>query len=315
MEKSLRNWALERGYGIAWSGGELVRRGFARLRELKDSGALDPAFYREFLSWLDDPDILAKSECRTVILVALPRPAHSISFEHGDRSHDFIIPSTYHRYRATFEDVLADLTAVTADKLRLRVLKAPLKTLAALTGLARYGKNNLAYVRPHGSYVQLVGLATDAALDETGAGPEPPLASLEECATCRVCEKACPSRAIGLGRFLLHGETCLTAFSESEGKLPEAYAALRSRCLIGCLACQEKCPANKGLLRLERLPGSFTAAETSALVGEPGITLPSAPALVEKVGALDCTELTISEAGPNPIFRRNLRALLSPSLT
>ena len=306
---ALRGWAEQRGYRIAWHDGEIVRRAFERIKSFKSDGAFDPEFFTKFLSWTADPELLAKAEVRTFILMAVPRPAHILAFEDGDRVHGLVLPPTYLRYSPLFDEVLADLAAATGDALKLRRLSAPLKTIAGLTGFARYGKNNITYVDGSGSAVQLMGFATDLAIPDCAVpSGDAPLA-LDECRSCRACLRACPTKAIVEDRFLYHGERCLTGFSESEGTLPGEFVRLRTATLIGCLACQEICPVNRRRLRFEKLPRTFTSEQTAYFLGERGDG-PPAPELAEKVKALGLSDITVGDTGPSPIFRRNLRAHL-----
>jgi epoxyqueuosine reductase len=306
---ALAEWAETRGYRIAWYDGEVVRRAFDRIRGLRAEGAFDEGFFDRFISWMAKPEVLARAETRTIILLAIPRPAHVVTFKDRGRLHDLVLPPTYLRYYPLFDEVLADLTAVTGDALKLRLLGAPLKTIAGLTGFARYGKNNITYVDGFGSGVQLMGLATDLPLPGCAVPPEDTPTDLDECRSCRACLRACPAGAIVEDRFLFRGERCLTGFSESEGDLPGEFVRLRTPTLIGCLACQERCPANRGRLRFEGLPQVFSSDETAYLLGELGDG-PPAPDLAEKVRTLGLSDITVSEAGPSPIFRRNLRAHL-----
>jgi epoxyqueuosine reductase len=309
MEEKLREWAARRGYRVAWYDGEVVTRAFDRIGRLEAEGALDAGFFSKFLSWTAEPAVRRAAETKSLVLVALPSPAHVVTFEDGGGRRDLVLPPTYLRYYPLFEEVLADLAAFTGGRLKLRRLSAPLKTIAGLTGFARYGKNNITYVEGLGSGVQLAAFAAEAAL----AGGPPPgdgvPKMLDECRTCRACLRACPMGAIDGERFLLHGERCLTGFTEYEGELPGEFGRLRTRTLIGCLACQDRCPANRGRLRFERFPHVFSSEETAYLLGERGDG-PPAPDLAAQVRALGCTDLTVSEAGPGAIFRRNLLAAL-----
>jgi epoxyqueuosine reductase len=309
LEEVLRDWATERGYRIAWYDGAIVRRAFEGVRVLKADGAIDLDFFAKFLSWTEGPEPLTKAGARTVLLLAVPRPAHILSFEDRGSRHDFILPPTYLRYAPLFDEVLADLTSATGDALKLRRLSAPLKTIAGLAGFARYGKNNIVYIEGFGSGAQLMGFASDLPLLGCDIPPENAPLVLDECRACRACLRACPAKAIVEDRFLVHGEKCLTGFSESEGDVPAEFARLLTPTLIGCLACQDHCPANRGLLRFERLSVTFSSDETAYLLGERGDG-PPAPVLVEKVQALGLSDITVGDAGPSSIFRRNLRAHL-----
>jgi epoxyqueuosine reductase len=315
MENALREWAEKRGGRIAWAGVMAVHETFGRLARMRDAGLFDPAFFETSLAWALRPETVA----------ALPRPAHLVTFEHGGREQDLVLPPTYHRYTAFFNDTAADLAQFTGGRLALRVLKAPLKTLAVALGVVRYGKNNVTYADGVGSCLQLVGLATDTAIDGGAADVmadfdfESARESfgrlvLERCRNCRICGAACPTQAIGGDRFLLHTERCLTVASENEGPLPPVYAKLKTRCLVGCLVCQEVCPANRGLLKFERLPIRFSPEETAYIAGwsgsRPGPSAELLSGLKDKCRAMDCNEFAVDERGPNPIFRRNLRAVL-----
>jgi ferredoxin len=309
MDKVLREWAAQRGYKVACYDGEVVGRAFDRIGRLEAEGAFESGFFSKFMSWTAEPGVREAAETKTFILVAIPSPAQIVTFEDGGGPHDLVLPPTYLRYYPLFEEVLADLTAFTGDRLRLRRLSAPLKTIAGLTGFARYGKNNIIYVDGLGSGVQLAGFATEVSLP-AGASPGDGVPKmLEECRSCRACLRACPMRAIAEDRFLLHGERCLTGFTESVGELPEEFGRLRTRTLIGCLACQDRCPANRGRLLFAKFPHGFSREETAYLLGERGDGPPT-PELAGKVGAMGCTDLTLAEAGPSAIFRRNLRAAL-----
>jgi epoxyqueuosine reductase len=311
MDKALREWAAQRGYKVAWYDGEVVGRAFDRIARLEAEGAFESGFFSKFLSWTADPAILAAARTRTLILVAIPSPAQIVTFEDEGRRRELVLPPTYLRYYPLFEEVLADLTTFTGDRLKLRLLSAPLKTIAGLTGFARFGKNNIIYVDGLGSGVQLAGFATEMSLPG-GAPPGDGVPKmLDECLSCRACRHSCPMGAIAEDRFLLHGERCLTGFTESDGELPGEFGRLRTPTLIGCLACQDRCPANRGRLRLERIPDAFSGGETAYLLGERGDGPPK-PELAAKVRALGCTDLTLTEAGPSAIFRRNLRASLRP---
>ncbi len=312
MENVLRGCAEEKGCRIAWYDGGVVRRAFDRIRRLQAEGAFDEGFFDKFMSWTAKPEVLARAETKTLILLAIPRPAHIITFEDRGRLHDLVLPPTYLRYYPLFDEVLADLTAATGGALKLRLLSAPLKTIAGLTGFARYGKNNITYVDGFGSGAQLAGFATDLAIPGSAVPPEDTPRALDECRSRRACFRACPAKAIVEDRFLVRGERCLTGFSESEGDLPGEFVRLRTPTLIGCLACQERCPANRGRLRFERPSQVFSNDETGYLLGERGAG-PPAPELADKVRGLGLSDITISEAGPSPIFRRNLRAHIQSS--
>jgi epoxyqueuosine reductase len=264
MPESLMRWARERGYLVAWGPRAVVEAALDDVRSRERSGEVDAAFFAGNLAGFAAPgagwDGLA-----TAVVAAMPRPAHRVAFTVGGRRVEAVFPPTYVRYRALFEEVRRDLAEHALPGARVETLDVPLKPLAARLGLARYGRTNVTYVPPFGSYVQLFGYLTDAALPlPAGWLPrEPEL--LDECEGCSACLAACPTAAIADDRVLLHAERCLTLVNENTGAWPAWLPASAHNCVIGCLLCQRVCPANPEL-PVEESGVAFDAEETAALL-------------------------------------------------
>jgi len=319
MRSRLEAWTRARGCRLACCEPDAVTHALEHLVSLRGAGRFDALFYERSLAWFESTPAGIRPDDRSILLIAVPRPAHLVTFEYRGRSHELLLPPTYYDYTGFFEEVRSDLDAYLEGRLPLRLVKAPYKTLVTRTGFARYGRNNITYLRGLGSYVQWMVFATSMRI----AGPvleeirEPRM--LERCRRCDACRKTCPSRAIGSERFLLEAENCVTWFSEFEGPLPDAFGAARRPCLVGCMACQEACPANAGLLRLEKLAVRFTEEETTFLLGEASMGGESdgrrdessvRTSAAEKLVRLRCSGWSMSPSGPPADFRRNLAAVL-----
>ncbi|HWQ11133.1 MAG TPA: 4Fe-4S double cluster binding domain-containing protein, partial [Holophaga sp.] len=164
----------------------------------------------------------------------------------------------------------------------------------------QYGRNNITYAPDLGSYLQLCGYWTDAALPAPTLPGQPGL--MTECEGCDRCRKACPTGAIGTDRMLLHAERCLSHANENPGVWPAWAASGPHRCLVGCLLCQKACPANP---RLEVADSgvTFSHEETAALLDGPDYLAPDLQASIKA---------KLAQLGPEylaPSLGRNLQAL------
>jgi epoxyqueuosine reductase len=94
---------------------------------------------------------------------------------------------------------------------------------------------------------------------------------------------------------------CLTYVNEHEGPWPEWLSAGAHHCLVGCMRCQEVCPANEHYSRREELVAEFDPEETAIILRDlPAEELPAV--LWTKLGLLDLE-------GYSTVLGRNLRAL------
>jgi epoxyqueuosine reductase len=265
-------------------------------------GLLDEVLYQTYLAGFSfsPPDTLPGA--RSIIVVAVPQPQIRVTFTWHGEAVPLIIPPTYLE-RETEMRVWALLTEV-LEPAGYRVAKAslPKKLLAARSGLAAYGKNNITYVPGMGSFHGLVAVYSDLPAPE-GNWQEPQM--LESCQNCAACLRHCPTGAITSERFLLHAERCITFHSEkpSDVPFPAWIDPTWHNCLVGCLHCQRVCPQNREVWDWVQDGPEFSQEETALLLqGLPFDEFPTAVA--EK---LERVELD-AYAGVLP---RNVSALLS----
>ena len=221
-----------------------------------------------------------------------------VTFSLNEKKFPCLIPSTY--YHATDGEATKILEARLNPHgftVHRRIL--PYKLLAVHSGLARYGRNNIAYVEGMGSYFRLSAFYTDLPyFDEDWADP----IIHDRCQDCSACYEACPARAIPEDRFLLRAERCITFHNESQRDFPQWIDPSWHNCLVGCLHCQRVCPLNNNYRKMVEQGPSFTHHETTALLnGEPIEKIPSETKA--KLEQLDLTEYA-------EFLGRNLRALM-----
>lgn len=261
-------------------------------------GLLDPVLYRK---WLEEfvfrpPDQLPGA--RSLILAAVPQPQMRVTFEWQGAPFQAIVPPTYlHQDTDALERTVAQILG--AEGFHLARVSLPLKLLAVRSGLAAYGKNNIAYVEGMGSFHRLAVFYTD--LPANGdTWQEPRL--LEACRRCRACLKACPTQAITADRFLLHAERCLTFLNEQPDAFPAWVDPAWHNCLVGCMKCQTLCPENRPFVGWIEQGARFSEEETGLLLrGAPADQWPSL--LVKKLEEMYLLEYT-------DFLGRNLRALM-----
>lgn len=301
MDGSLRAWAMAKGYAVAWAPAEVVASARADVVGRHTAGELDEVLYRAGL----EPVARAGSGSTggTVVMVALPRPAHRVGFEVAGGTLQGILPPTYLRYRATFEEVRLDLAAHGLPGEKVEHLVAPLKAVASRLGLVRYGRNNLVYAAGLGSYLQLCGFLTDADLGASSMECAREPALLAECEGCDRCRAACPTGAIGDDRVMLHAERCLTFANENPGAWPAWVPVRAHHCLMGCLACQRCCPANS-TLPVEDSGVRFSASETAALLDD------DEPPDQHAESGVRAKLAWLGQPGMEGVLGRNLRALV-----
>jgi epoxyqueuosine reductase len=242
-------------------------------------------------------------EARSLIVVAVPDPQVCFTFTWNEKRIPLIVPPTYLHWRRVHQQAEDDLAEILEPQ-GYRVARAalPKKLLAARSGLAAYGKNNIAYVPGMGSFHRLVAFYSDFPCQQDD-WQEPKM--MERCEKCVACLRHCPTGAIAAERFLLRVERCITFHNEkpSDVPFPGWLDASWHNCLVGCLHCQSICPENRDFLAWVEEGAEFSSEETSLLVE--GIPLDQLPAAtVEKLGQSDLVDLL-------DVLPRNLRVLLA----
>ncbi len=265
-------------------------------------GLLDEEFYHERLTFFQFCPPHDLPDARSLIVLAYRDPLLRFTFRWQGRTVVVSVPPTYLHAapkEKKIEDLLADELAKTGHRLGAALL--PEKLLAVCSGLAAYGRNNVTYVKGMGSYQRPVVFFSDLPCEDDEWGKPQ---SMELCARCTACARACPTGAISGDRFLLHAERCITFWNEKPPSVsfPSWMDPAWHNCLVGCMLCQTACPENRGLLVQADSEVEFSEEETGLLLEG---TEPErlAPALVAKLQATDLLNNVDS-------FARNLGVLL-----
>ena len=232
------------------------------ISELHRQQLLSDVIYREYRGCFQPVVPPSLSNATSIVVVAVPQPRLRVTFQHGDRPYEVIVPPTYD---TSADSVVEKAINQVIGPLGFRSQQAllPEKLLAVCSGLAEYGRNNVTYVPGLGSFHRLVAFFTDTSL-EYDTWREP--AMLEQCRTCFACVAACPTGAISKERFLIRAETCLTYLNEHPKPIPEWINPSWHNSLIGCMRCQDICPVDAPFSDWVQDAGTFTETETAMLL-------------------------------------------------
>ena len=268
------------------------------IKENVSQGTIDAGLYERYLvDFKFDVTTHLPKAC-SIIITAAPQPQRKITFRFNEQTYPVIIPPTY--YADTDNQIRNMLQNILdSNDYQLYPAALPLKLLAVYSGIAKYGKNNIAYVEGLGSFVRLKAFLSDM---PTGRSDwlEPQV--MKECDRCKACLNECPAKAIVPDRFLIHAERCITFLNEGNEEFPEWIDPAWHNSLIGCMKCQLVCPVNKRFIKWVEDGEDFKEAETQLILN--GVPLDRVPP--ETAHKLNrCYMLEYLDVLP-----RNLRALL-----
>jgi epoxyqueuosine reductase len=270
----------------------------SEIEECLSQGKIDAGLYESYLAYFEFDIATRLPEARSIIITAAPQPQRKVTFHFNGDTYSFIIPPTYYTDTdSQIKNVLQNILDSNGYQLYPAVL--PLKLLAVYSGIAKYGKNNVAYVEGMGSFFRLKAFLSDMPV----AGSdwlEPQV--MKECDTCKACLNECPTRAIVPDRFLIRAERCITFHNERTEEFPEWIDPAWHNSLIGCMKCQLVCPVNKRFVKWVEDGEDFDEAETELILnGVPVDGIP--PETAHKLNRSYMVEYL-------DVLPRNLRALL-----
>ncbi len=239
---------------------------------------------------------------RALAVAAFFVPGRLVGLEGSEGRFEVLLPPNYYVGGLTRAEVRDALAAGLGGRVE-RAGLLPLKTLAAWSGLGRYGRNNILYVEGMGTSIVLSAFWAEAPGAEIPPPPGP--AFLGRCASCRLCEGACPTGAIPPEPGCIDAGRCLSLFNEIEGEFPSWLAPDSHNALIGCGRCQLACPEDAPF-RAGLVPhGPFGRRETELiLAGAEGAEADAA------LARLLSTEDAETLAAHRPVLSRNLRAFM-----
>lgn len=253
-------------------------------------------FYR-----FDLPDV--HFMIRSIIVVARPRSLVKVNFSWKAKN-----ISVLHEADINGVDKTAHIEQYLNEFLNPKgyhvksVASLPQKLLAVRSGLAKYGRNNIAYVDDMGSLHELITYYSDMPSTENNWFE---VRQMDFCKACMACLNNCPTAAITKDRYLIKTERCLTYLNEfiGPGDFPSWLDLSAHNCIHGCLECQICCPENRGFQN--NVAGLVEFSEDETLLLLKGKSVDELPADLEfKIKKLNLTDyLDLLPRNLNVLFK------------
>ncbi len=275
--------------------------------DLKSKGQLSQ--HPIFQSYVSHFDFSLPSDflhAKTIIVIALKGRRAIFNCIYQNKQYNIVIPPNYYMNKISQSDVISYLRTKLFNNANYELKPVYdryfMKLLAARSSLAKYGRNNLAYVRGMGSYITLYGYLSDY---ESLQDDYSDISLLKECQNCFVCRNNCPYNCISDNISVIDIEHCLSLYNEIEDPFPEWIEDKYHNSLIGCMLCQDKCPVNLKEADEDIFLGSLDENQTQAL-----LNMDSESHYLKS--ALGTLKLGREESYPYliPLVARNLKSLL-----
>jgi Uncharacterized Fe-S protein len=301
---SLREAFSSRGRRISLCSSKNLPSLRLEFESLLEAGTLSPEIFDRYLAGFEYAAPERASTARSVVLVAsaIGRSVIDLDLEEGRL--ETLIPPTYGA-----DEIIEENEAILAPILRgagcaFARAWVPVKSIAAHTGLARYGMNNVLYFEGMGSFVRLDAWWTELEAEGEFWGQSQ---RLDRCVSCGLCARACPTGCLSPERFIVDAARCLTFLNEGPEPFPAWLDAAAHNAAVGCLRCQDSCPENRDRVgkNVYRRFSLSRAASERFLEGQ------SCEGLEAQEAATATAALRASETlGAEAKLGRNLRALV-----
>ena len=124
------------------------------------------------------------------------------------------------------------------------------RDLAHRAGLGGFGKNSMLINRQHGSFFIIGSLLINQNLMPN----EEVKVEVDHCGQCTRCIDICPTEAIDPDSRTIMAKDCISTFTIEQFKLdslPSEKMNLKEGTIFGCDLCQDVCPWNKRVDRLD----------------------------------------------------------------
>ncbi len=269
--------------------------------QVYEENQIDKTLLKQYLARFDYSPTLNLTP-RSIVIVAVHSPQFELTFQYNQKRISALVPPTYLYWNRDRQRVLQTANSfLHAQGFQGNLVRLPNKLLAAQSGLAVYGRNNISYIEEFVSFHRLFGFASDLPCDRDH-WTQPQLA--DNCSTCNACISNCPTQAIHSDRFVISAEKCLTYHNEQPNHIPfpEWIDPKWHNCLIGCLKCQDCCPMNRNDLH-RREPGPSFSEEETMMLSQTVSSSQIPAALTQKLDQYDLTDYL-------DVMPRNLRTLL-----